>query len=248
LKNELKYPKLRHLVRSSFLDLFGSLLVLGVCIYRDFLGTIFYQGELQFGVELSELFGLVVQGAYPLGILSTFGAVLSLMSTRLVGKQKNIGNVINIFATINSGANDFLFGNASAIITYPLTFFITLFAVKKWTTNKELRKRDIWYYFYVCIGMFVAFGLVYLGAYLFGGRTDSKFLILVSLIFGLSLGANICNAYKYEETWLSWVVYNIVQLWKNVLQLNIANVVKYIFYLINAFITLFDWKGNGKNV
>ena len=130
-------------------------------------------------------------------------------------RQNNWGNFIGILTTVSSGGIDYLFGNHSAVITYPLTFFIHTFA------------------------------LVYLGAYLFGGRTDSQFLNLVSLVFGLSLGANFCNALKYEETWLSWVVYNVIQLVKNAVQMNLANVAKYIFYMLNAFVTLLDWKWNG---
>ncbi len=238
-------PFLRKLVQSTSLDLFGAILIFGVCYYRNFHGTIFYQGEIQFGIPFGELWGYVKNGAYPLGVLSTIGAIFSLLSTRLVGKQNNIGNYIGVVTTVNSGANDYLFGNASAIITYPLTFFITTFAVANWHKGEKIRKRDTRYYLIVFIGLVIGFMLVYLGAYLFGGRTDHAFLAVVSLTFGLSLGANFCNALKYEETWLSWIIYNIVQLTKAIMQINIANVVKYIFYLFNAFITLFDWKLNG---
>ena len=238
-------PLLRKLVQSTSLDLFGAILIFGVCYYRNFHGTIFYQGEIQFGIPFQELWGYITKGAYPLGVLSTIGAIFSLLSTRLVGKQNNVGNYIGVATTINSGTNDYLFGNASAIITYPLTFFITTFAVANWHKGEKIRKRDGRYYLIIIAGLVIGFMLVYLGAYLFGGRTDHAFLSVVSLTFGLSLGANFCNALKYEETWLSWIVYNVVQLTKAVMQINIANVVKYIFYLFNAFITLFDWKLNG---
>lgn len=238
-------PILRQLVQSKYLDLFGALLIFGVCYHRNFHQTIFFQGEIQFGIAFKELWTFVQQGAFPLGIFSTAGAVFSLLSTRLVGKQNNWGNFIGILTTINSGVIDFLFGNASAIITYPLTFFIVTFAFTKWQKGELIRKRDTNYYLIIIAGLIIGFALVYLGAYLFGGRTDPTFLIIVSLTFGLSLGANFCNALKYEETWLSWIIYNIVQLTKNTMQMNIANIVKYIFYLFNAFITLFDWKLNG---
>ena len=243
--NQVPFPLARKLVRSPYLDVFGAVLVLGVCIVRNFHGTIFFQGEIQFGVPVNELWSYVRQGAYPLGIMSTIGAVFSLLSTRLVGKQNNAGNAIGIVTTVNSGANDFMFGNASAAITYPLTFILQTFAFAKWKQGVSIRKRDIWYYLIIAAGIVIGFGLVYLGAYLLGGRTDSVFLNTVALTFGLSLGANFCSALKYEETWLSWVIYNIVQLVKNSLQANLANIAKYIFYLFNAAITLWDWKGNG---
>ena len=194
---------------------------------------------------MSELGNYMRQGAFPLGIVSVIGAIFSVLATRLVGKQNNWGNFIGVLTTVSSGVIDYLFGNHSAIITYPVTFFIHTYAYSKWKKGERIRKRDHYYYLILLAGMLLGFALVYLGAYLFGGITDPTFLILVSVIFGLSVGGNICNAFKYEETWFSWVIYNVVQLIKNAMQLNIANVVKYVFYLFNAAITLLDWKWNG---
>jgi len=241
----VSYPLVRKLVLSTYLDLFGAALVTLVCIYKKFHQTIFYEGKIQFGIPLDELPGMIQQGAFPLGILSMVGAIFSLLSTRLIGKQSNWGNFIGIITTINSGVLDFLFGNASAVITYPLTFLISIFAFRNWSKGARIRERDILYYLIIIGGIVIGFGLVYLGAYLFGGITNPIFLMTVAVTFGLSIGGNICTALKYKETWLSWVVYNIVQLVKNTIQLNIANIVKYIFYLFNAAITLVDWRFNG---
>jgi len=235
----------RNIVESKSLDIFAAVLILGVCYVRDFQGTIFYQGELQFNIPMKELWSHMLQGAFPLGIFSILAAMFSVLGTRLVGKQNNWGNFIGILTAISSGSIDYLFGNHSAVITYPLTFFISMFAFSKWEKGETIRKRDSFYYAIILGGMIVGFALVHLGAYLFGGNTDPVFLNVVSLVFGLSIGGNVCNVYKYEETWLSWVVYNIVQLIKNFMQLNWANVAKYIFYLFNAFVTLMDWKWNG---
>lgn len=235
----------RNLVKSKYLDVFAALLIFGICIWRDFHGTIFLNGEIQFGIPMSELLSYMQQGAFPLGIVSMIGAIFSVLATRLVGKQNNWGNFIGIFTTITSGVIDYLFGNHSAIITYPVTFFIQTYAYSKWKNGERIRKRDIYYYLILAAGMLLGFALVYLGAYLFGGITDPTFLIFVSVIFGLSVGGNVCNAFKYEETWFSWVIYNIVNLGKNAMQANLANVVKYLFYLFNAAVTLLDWKWNG---
>jgi len=242
---KLRFPFIRSLVLSSWLDLLGASLVLGVCLYRSFHETIYFQGEIQFGIKITELLGYIGQGAFPLGILSIVGAIFSLLSTRLIGKQNNAGNVIGVLTAINSGVIDFMFGNASAIITYPLTFFIMVFSVSKWKGGEKIKPRDFKYYTIIGLGILFGFVLVYLGAYLFGGRTDGLFLNIVAITFGLSIGGNICSALKYEETWLSWVLYNIVQLTKAAMQFNLANVVKYIFYLFNAAITLVDWRSNG---
>ncbi|MEM8525678.1 MAG: nicotinamide mononucleotide transporter family protein [Bacteroidota bacterium] len=245
MPSNLRYPWARQLVQSSYIDVFGAVLILGVCITRDFHGTIYHQGEVQFGISILELGSYMKEGAFPLGIFSIIGAIFSVLATRLVGKQNNWGNFIAILTTISSGAIDYMFGNHSAIITYPVTFIIHNFAFTNWRKGTKIKKRDVWYYLIFAGGIALGFALVYLGAYLFGGRTDAYFLSLVSVIFGLSLGANFCNALKYEETFGNWIVYNVVQLAKNLTQRNIANVVKYVFYLFNAAVTLVDWKFNG---
>lgn len=238
-------PQLRALVTSSYLDIAGVLLVLIICIIRNFHGTYFVDGDLVFDVPISSIFTYIGRGAYPLGIISIIGAIFSLLSTRFISKQDNSGNAIGVITSISSGVNDFLFGNRSAIITYPISFFLNGLSFAKWRKGNEIRKFDSLYLLIVIVGMILGFGLVFLGAYLFGGKTDTLFLVTVSLTFGISIGANFANAFKYEETWLSWIVYNIVQLVKNVMLLNIANVAKYIFYLFNAVISLVDWKING---
>lgn len=235
----------RNLVHSKSIDLFGALLILGTCIVRDFHGTYYINGEMIFGIPISELTTQVKQGAIPLGIWSTIGAIFSVLSTRLIGKQNNVGNMIGVATSASSGTIDYLFGNHSAIITYPISFFLNSFSVFRWNKGESVRQRDVRYYVIVIVGIILGFALVYLGAHLFGGKTEHSFLIVVSLTFGISLGANFANAFKYEETWLSWAIYNVIQLIKNIMLLNIANVAKYVFYLINSAITLVDWKLNG---
>lgn len=239
-------PLLRKLVQSEHLDIFSAILILSVTLWRGFHETIYFNGEIQFGIPFSELGDYIKQGAFPLGVFSIVGAVFSVMATRLVGKQNNWGNFIAIATTISSGIIDYMFGNHSAIITYPLTFLIHSFASYNWSKGEKIRKIDFWYAIIVGGGLCIAFGIVYLGFYLFGG--DYELYPWVSLIFGLSIGANIANALKYEETWLSWMIYNFLQLIKAIIQLNLANVVKYVFYLFNALFTFLDWKLNGDAV
>jgi len=54
LKNTTK-PIYRSIVQSKFLDVFAVVFILGICYWRDFQGTIFYQGEIQFGIPMKEL-------------------------------------------------------------------------------------------------------------------------------------------------------------------------------------------------
>ena len=242
---DLRFPLARKFVKSPYLDVFGAGLILIISILRNFHQTVYKNGELVFDVPFANLWEVINTGAFPLGLVSILSAMFSMLSTRFIGKQSNLGNVIGVFTTITAGTIDYLFGNASAIITYPLTFIIMNFAVFNWAKGETIKKLDWKYYLIMASGIAVGFALVYLGAYLFGGKTDTLFLITVAITFGISIGANISSALKYEETWLSWMIYNIVQLIKNSLQLNFANVAKYIFYMINAIITLVDWKFNG---
>ena len=123
-------------------------------------------------------------------------------------------------------------GIASALIG---TYFLA---------GEKIRKIDFNYYLINSVGLVLGYLLVYLGTEIFGGRDDLLFFNIVSITFGLSLGANFSSALKYETTFLSWTIYNVVQLIKAFLQLNIANIAKYIFYMINAAITLGDWIWN----
>ena len=136
----IRFPLIRKFVLSSYLDVFGAVLVFAVTLYKGFHQTLYYKGEILFGTPVSELWSYILNGAYPLGIMSTIGAVFSLLSTRLIGKQNNIGNGIGVATTVNSGANDFLFGNLSAVVTYPLTFVINTFCTYNWTTALNSEK------------------------------------------------------------------------------------------------------------
>lgn len=232
---------IRAFVHSKYMDILGACVVLLVSILNGFHLTYYHHGHAVYNVPFSQQWELLNEGAFPLGILSTVGAVFSLLSTRFVGKQNNFGNIIGLLTTVNSGTVDYFLGNHSAAITYPLTFIITYFAVVKWNRGEKIRKIDFKYYVINSIGLVLGYALVYLGTEIFGGRDDVFFYHIVSITFGLSLGANFSSALKYESTFLSWTVYNVVQLLKAFTQLNIANIAKYIFYLVNAVITLADW-------
>jgi len=231
-------------VHSKWMDIFGVVLILGVCYWRNFHETVYRKGEILF--DTGAQFGdYIDQGWFPLGYFSMAAAVISILSGRFTAKQNNLGNILGVIIAVTSGTLDFLFGNHSAIITYPVTFFVASFATYNWSKGITIRKIDRQYYLILIGSIVLAFSLVHLGFYLFGGKTGFVFRNSVALIFGLSLAGNISNAFKYQETWFNWMAYNVLQLTKNTLQMNFANVVKYIFYMISAVITYFDWKLNG---
>lgn len=239
-------PLLRRIVHSKYIDIFGVILVLTISIYRKFHETIYYQGGIVFNIPPSQLIGYIEKGAFPIGLLSTIGAVVSLLAARMIVKQKNLGNLIGVFTTVNSGGIDYLFGNHSAIITYPLTFVIAILATKKWYDGEKIKPADYKYYFLIVGAFVVAYLLVFLGFYWFGSGIDSMlFKHTVAIIFGISLVGNISTVFKYEQTFLTWSFYNLAQIIKNAIQGNLANVIKHLFYICNSVLTFFDWKING---
>jgi nicotinamide mononucleotide transporter len=235
----------RAIVFSPYIDVIGAVIVLFASISRGFHLTFYIDGQINWNVPLTDHWQTLLNGGFPIGYLSTIGAVFSLLSTRFVGKQSNTGNWISLATTVNSGSVDYFLGNHSAIITYPVTFLIHSFATYKWSKGVKIKKIDVFYYLIFIFAMGLAYILVWLGMKLFpNGMNDFVFYNVLSLGFGLSLGANFCTAFKYESTYLNWTIYNIIQLMKAVMQINIANIAKYIFYLLNAVITLLDWLWN----
>lgn len=187
----------------------------------------------------------------PFGLISIFNAGLSIMSTRLTGRMDNIGNVVGIINTILSGTIDYLLGNKSAVITYPVTFLIYTFAIKKWMNSEKYKASEPLTGtkgMMTMIGIFVAsmvFSFVtnYVG---YQGQTSLLFWI-VTLAFGLSLTANVLNAMKLSVQWQYWLVYNFIQLVKALVQGNFANVGKYIYYIINSIAALSFWTTRKEN-
>ena len=59
------------------------------------------------------------------------------------GKLSKWGNYFGIVNTILSGAIDYILGNKAAIITYPVTFLIYTFAIKKWEASQEGRPNQM---------------------------------------------------------------------------------------------------------
>lgn len=231
---------LKFFATSKYADVVGVALVVTVAIMSGYLST--------------NLANYVNWGPWtkfvPLGIISVVNVGLSMMSTRLTGRLSNIGNVLGIINTVLSGAIDYILGNKAAIITYPVTFLIYTFAIKRWqesekgkankplTGNKALVGIGL-----ITIGTFIfSFSTNYIG---YGGDTNPLFWV-TSIVFGLSLTANILNALKLTVQWQFWLFYNIVQMVKAFIQGNFANVGKYIFYVINSIAALFVWQDTDK--
>lgn len=225
--------------KSRYADLFGVALVVAIAIGSGYLST-----NLAKYVDWGPWTSII-----PLGLISVINVGISMMSTRLTGRLSNVGNVLGIINTALSGTIDYILGNKAAIITYPVTFIVYTFAIRRWQNSERgkaiepptgAKGRAI--IVGIVVGSF-AFSLIanYIG---YGGKTTFLFWI-TTVVFGLSLSANILNALKLSMQWQFWLFYNLVQCVKALTQGNFANVGKYVFYIINSVAALLLWTRSG---
>ncbi|HEU6627758.1 TPA: nicotinamide mononucleotide transporter [Streptococcus pneumoniae] len=180
----------------------------------------------------------------PFGLISVTNVGISMLSTRFTGKLSKWGNYFGIVNTILSGAIDYILGNKAAIITYPVTFLIYTFAIKKWKASQEGRPNQIsqkQVKLAVIIISIIAFLFAFVTNYIGYGGKMNLLAYVTTIAFALSLIANALNALKLTTQWGFWLIYNFVQLTKAGIQGNFANIGKYIFYILNAIGALFVW-------
>ena len=233
---------LEKLAKSKWMDLIGVGIVIVISILSGYL--------------LETLNDVTHWGGWsifvPFGIISIFNSCLSIMSTRLTTRMNNLGNILGIINAILSGMIDYLLGNKAAIITYPVTFVVYMFAIKVWTNTDKNKTRELptgnkmtLFMAILLISTFAfSFATNYIG---FNGEINLMYLI-TSIVFGLSLTANILNAGKFTLQWKFWFVYNLAQFAKSLVQGNFANVGKYIYYIINSLAGLDFWNARDKKV
>jgi len=135
-------------------------------------------------------------------------------------------------------------GNKAAIITYPVTFLIYTFAIKKWEASQEGRPNQMsqkQIKLAAIIISIIAFLFAFVTNYIGYGGKMNLLAYVTTIAFALSLIANALNALKLTTQWGFWLIYNFVQLTKAGIQGNFANIGKYIFYILNAIGALFVW-------
>ncbi|HEX0378088.1 TPA: nicotinamide mononucleotide transporter family protein [Streptococcus pneumoniae] len=180
----------------------------------------------------------------PFGLISVTNVGISMLSTRFTGKLSKWGNYFGIVNTILSGAIDYILGNKATIITYPVTFLIYTFAIKKWKASQEGRPNQMsqkQVKLAAIIISIIAFLFAFVTNYIgYEGKMD-LLAYVTTIAFALSLIANALNALKLTTQWGFWLIYNFVQLTKAGIQGNFANIGKYIFYILNAIGALFVW-------
>ncbi|ORO98855.1 hypothetical protein B7697_06785 [Streptococcus mitis] len=180
----------------------------------------------------------------PFGLISVTNVGISMLSTRFTGKLSKWGNYFGIVNTILSGSIDYILGNKAAIITYPVTFLIYTFAIKKWEASQEGRPNQMsqkQVKLAAIIISIIAFLFAFVTNYIGYGGKMNLLAYVTTIAFALSLIANALNALKLTTQWGFWLIYNFVQLTKAGIQGNFANIGKYIFYILNAIGALFVW-------
>ncbi|HGQ2034099.1 TPA: nicotinamide mononucleotide transporter family protein [Streptococcus pneumoniae] len=180
----------------------------------------------------------------PFGLISLTNVGISMLSTRFTGKLSKWGNYFGIVNTILSGAIDYILGNKATIITYPITFLIYTFAIKKWKASQEGRPNQMsqkQVKLAAIIISIIAFLFAFVTNYIGYGGKMNLLAYVTTIAFALSLIANALNALKLTTQWGFWLIYNFVQLTKAGIQGNFANIGKYIFYILNAIGALFVW-------
>ena len=219
---------------SKWFDLFGVTLVVGIAIASGYLNS-----RLDKFVDWGPWTALV-----PFGLISVTNVGISMLSTRFTGKLSKWGNYFGIVNTILSGTIDYILGNKAAIITYPVTFLIYTFAIKKWEASQEGRPNQMsqkQIKLAAIIISIIAFLFAFMTNYIGYGGKMNLLAYVTTIAFALSLIANALNALKLTTQWGFWLIYNFVQLTKAGIQGNFANIGKYIFYILNAIGALFVW-------
>ena len=231
---------LKQFAKSKIFDFFGVMLVVGIAIASGYLNS-----RLDKFVDWGPWTALV-----PFGLISVTNVGISMLSTRFTGKLSRWGNYLGILNTVLSGAIDYILGNKAAIITYPVTFLIYTFAIKKWQESQEGKpntRSKTQTKLIATIATITAFTFAYITNYIGYGGNMNPLAYVTTIAFALSLIANVFNALKLTTQWGFWLVYNIVQLIKAGIQGNFANVGKYIFYIINSIGALFVWNDQERN-
>ena len=231
---------LKQFAKSKIFDFLGVMLVVGIAIASGYLNS-----RLDKFVDWGPWTALV-----PFGLISVTNVGISMLSTRFTGKLSRWGNYLGILNTVLSGAIDYILGNKAAIITYPVTFIIYTFAIKKWQESHESKpntRSKTQTKLIATIATIVAFVFAYGTNYIGYGGNMNPLAYVTTIAFALSLVANVFNALKLTTQWGFWLIYNIVQLAKAGIQGNFANVGKYIFYIINSIGALFLWNDEERN-
>ena len=233
--SEKSITRIKSITNSQYLDVVGLAIVLVGSVYLGYHKTVI-------PIKL-----LDSKFNFPLGIFSIINVGFSMISTRMVTKKNNFGNFIGALNTALSGTIDYLLGNAAAILTYPISAIGNYVAFRFWKKKKILNAIDAVFYRNLVFGMILSLILNYLGFTYFSDKPiDWKLFFAIAIPAGISFGGTFNTSRMYPDNWIMWQLYNFSKIVQSVMILNIANTIKYVFYLFNAILGYITWKDDKK--
>lgn len=226
---------IKKVTNSRYLDYIGVVLVVSISFILNYHETLY---DFEWNHKSYSFY---------LGYFSIVNTILSMLATRLVTKKNNFGNLISTCNTILSGGIDFLLGNIGAVLTYPVSFFGNYFAFKIWKKKQYLNTIDLIFFRNMGIGILLSFVLNYIAFTNFStGAIDWKLFFIISIPAGISFGGTFNLGRMYPDNWFNWQVYNAFKIVQNLMLLNIANTIKYVFYMVNAILGYITWNDDKK--
>ena len=227
--------QIKAITNSTYLDIIGLSIVVTASFCLGYHNT---QIDLSF------------QGTkyvFLLGYVSIVNTGFSMIGNRLVTKKNNFGNLITTCNTFLSGSIDYLLGNVGAILTYPVTFIGNFLVFKAWEKSKILRTIDFIFYRNIVLGFMFSIILNYIAfKYIAQSPIDWKLFFAIAIPAGITFGGTFNTARMYPDNWFMWQFYNLTKIIQNIMLMNIANVAKYAFYLINAIFGYITWNDDQK--
>jgi len=226
---------IKKITNSRYLDYIGVVLVVSISILLKYHETLY---DFEWNQKSYSFY---------LGYFSIVNTILSMLATRLVTKKNNFGNLISTCNTLLSGGIDFLLGNIGAVLTYPVSFFGNYFAFKIWKKKQYLNTIDLIFFRNMGIGILLSFVLNYIAFTNFStGAIDWKLFFIIAVPAGISFGGTFNLGRMYPDNWFNWQVYNAFKIVQNLMLLNIANTIKYVFYMVNAILGYITWNDDKK--
>ncbi len=233
--SEAKLKIIKSITNSTYLDFIGLAIVITASIVLGYHNT-----EYKFSFQGKNY-------VFFLGYVSIVNTGLSMIGNRLVTKRNNIGNFLATCNTFLSGCIDYLLGNIGAILTYPVSFIGNYLVFRAWKKSTVLRSIDFIFYRNLILGFAFSLVLNYIAfKYLSDKPIDWRLFFAIAVPAGLTFGGTFNTARMYPDNWFMWQIYNLTKLIQNLLQMNIANCAKYIFYFFNAIIGYITWDDDKK--
>lgn len=233
--SEKNIKLVKSITNSTYLDIIGLLIVVTASFSLGYQKTVYdftFQGK---------------NYVFLLGYVSIINTGFSMIGNRLVTKKNNLGNFITTCNTLLSGSVDYMLGNIGAILTYPVSIIGNFIVYKAWKKSRILRSIDFIFYRNIILGLLFSLVLNYIAFnYLTEKEIDWKLFFSIAIPAGITFGGTFNTARMYPDNWFIWQFYNFTKIIQNVFLMNIANISKYSFYMINAVLGYITWNDDRK--